>query len=181
MALQIAKTGTRTTQLITTNRMMLCDIPLLIDGNYSSLACVSPTEQELRITKLVQNLGNVKKNEFLLQRNFRQQAKHEEAKMEHRLIEEKVLEEDTEIKRCLERRQTDTHQVKTNLLLQRFLSLLARNDHCARVLFVWVLEKELAERSVQELGPHLKDIRILSTSYYAKLSNAINEKDLDSV
>ena len=41
------------------------------------------------------------RNEFLLQKNFLRQAKHEEAKLEYRLNEEMVRVEDAKIKKCL--------------------------------------------------------------------------------
>jgi hypothetical protein len=156
---------------------MLCQIPILFREEYGALECVSPTEIKSSITKSVQDLGKVKKTEFLLQKNYRQQAKHEEAKSEHCLNEEKLREEDDKIKSCRELRRADACLVQNHPLLQLFLSLLAYEDSCSRVLSVRVLEKELAERSERELGPLLEEIRKLSASFFDQSSKEANNNN----
>jgi hypothetical protein len=158
-------------------RLMLCQIPILFREEYGALECVSPTEIKSSITKSVQDLGKVKKTEFLLQKNYRQQAKHEEAKSEHCLNEEKLREEDDKIKSCRELRRADACLVQNHPLLQLFLSLLAYEDSCSRVLSVRVLEKELAERSERELGPLLEEIRKLSASFFDQSSKEANNNN----
>ena len=79
---------------------MLCQIPILVQEECKALECVSPTVIEASLSQSDQNLGKVKKNEFLLQKNYQQQAKHEEAQSEHRLNEEKFREEDDKIRKC---------------------------------------------------------------------------------
>jgi hypothetical protein len=163
------------------NRWMLCEIPILEAEGYSSLECVSPTEIKSSIAESVTNLGDVKKNEFVLQKNFLQEAKYEEEKMENRLNDAKVRELDGKIKTCRENRRADTQQVENNALLQTFLNLISNQDRCSRVLSIKVLEKELAKRGEKELGPLSETITSLWASYNEKLSsNAVDETDLNS-
>jgi GTPase SAR1 family protein len=162
------------------NRWELHKIPILKEEGYNSLDCVSPEDIDSRIGQSVQNLANVKKNEFLLQKLFLQEAKHVEVKMANRLKEEIVHEEDEKIKLIRERRRSYTRQVESNKLIQLFLSFLDSQDPCSRVLSIRMLEKELANRGEQELGPLLKTVQMLSTSYYDKLLKAVDVKDLES-
>ncbi len=159
------------------NRWELHKIPILEAKGYSPLECVSP---ESRMGNSVQNLANVKKNEFLLQKLFLQEAKHVEVKMENRLKEEIKFGEEEKINAIKIKRRSYTRQVETNKLLQLFLSFLDSQDPCSRVLSIRMLEKELATCGEQELGPLFKKVQTLSTSYYEKLHKAADGKDLES-
>nr|CAH0102501.1 unnamed protein product [Daphnia galeata] len=168
-------------EMIAKSRLMLHEMSLILgDEKYSALECISP-EKVISDMNSFKDFGNEKKTQFLLQRNYLQQAKHEDAKIKHRLKEDKVREVDAEIKKCRKQRRDDIRHVENNSLLQLFLSLLEIENPCSRVMSIRVLEKELAERSERELGPLSEKIRILSTSYNNKLNNAeIDEKYLES-
>jgi hypothetical protein len=97
-------------------RSSLYQIPFMVDVESSALDCVTPTEIESSIFKAAGNLVEVKKHDFLLQKNYCQQAKHEESKMEHRLNEEKLREEDAEIKKCRDLRRVITYDVQKHPL-----------------------------------------------------------------
>ncbi len=100
--------------------------------------------------------------------------------MENRLQEEIVRDQKEKIKVIRERRRKNTRQVANDQLLQLFLSFLDSQDPCSRVLSIRVLEKELANRGKQELGPLLENAQMLSTSYYDKLHKTGDEQDLES-
>jgi hypothetical protein len=160
-------------------RPTLHEIPILKDNGFSALECVSPLEIQSSIAKSVQNLGQMKTKEFVLQKNFRQQAKHEEAKMEHHTTKEK-LREDAKIKNCIDKRRADTYHVQNNSLLQIFLGLLTNKDSCSRVLSLRVLEKELAERGERELVPLSNKVSNLNRSA-EELARENNENALESL
>nr|CAH0113459.1 unnamed protein product [Daphnia galeata] len=160
------------------NRLTLYEIPILKDKRYNSFNCVSPTEHQSTIRELVRNLENIKKNKFLLQKNFLEEAKHEEAKMEHRLNETRVKHEDEEIKKIRAARREKTCQVETNSLLKLFLSFLDDKDPCSRVLTIRMLEKELTERGEQELDQLLINVKKLTNLLNEKLTQQVDEKEL---
>ncbi len=162
------------------NRLGLWNIPLLLVEGYSSLECVSPTKVQQLMGKSVQNLENVKKNEFLLQKLFLQEAKYVEVKMENRLKEEIVRGEEEKIKVIREKRRKNARQVETNKLIQLILSFLDSQGPCTRVLSIRMLEQELANRRELELGPLIKKVQMLSTLYFDKLLKAADKKDLES-
>jgi hypothetical protein len=142
-----------------------------VDVESSALDCVTPTEIESSIFKAAGNLVEVKKHDFLLQKNYRQQAKQEESKMEHRLNEEKLREEDAEIKKCRDLRRVITYDVQKHPLLLLFLYMLSNEDPSSRVLSIRLLEKVLAERSKLELERQLLKVRELYSSYVEKQAN----------
>jgi hypothetical protein len=154
-------------------RLSLYQIPILLDDGFSALECVAPTEIERKIAESAVNFGEIKKNDFLLQKNYQQQAKHEQAKLEQRLNEEKLQEEDAKIKKCKELRRADARDVQKHPLLQLFLNLLADQDSSSRVLSVCVLEKVLVERGKVELEPLLLKVNNLYSSYVEKQSNSL--------
>ncbi len=158
-------------------RPTLHEIPILKDNGFSALECVSPSEIQSSIA--VQNLGQIKMKEFVLQKNFRQQVKHEEARMEHHTTKEK-LREDAKIKNCIDKRRADTYYVQNNSLLQIFLGLLTNKDSCSRVLSLRVLEKELAERGERELVPLSNKVSNLNRSA-EELARENNENALESL
>lgn len=153
-------------------RLSLYQIPILEDDGFSALECVAPTEIERKIAESAANLGEIKKNNFLLQKNYKQQAKHEQAKLEQRLNEEKFQEEEAEIKKCKELCRADARDVQKHPILQLFLHLLADEDSSSRVLSIRVLEKVLAERGKVELEPLLLKVKDMYSSYVEKQSNS---------
>ena len=147
-------------------RLALCDMSVLKDEGYTALDCVAPDAIESSLRKAVPDLlGHVKKNVFLLQKNFIDQAKHEEAKCEQRLDREKVRLEDAAIKKCRETRRTYANLIQDNPLLDLLVKLLAKEDASERVLSIRALEKTLAERSEIELGPQINRIKELYNLY----------------
>ncbi|EFX81552.1 hypothetical protein DAPPUDRAFT_317509 [Daphnia pulex] len=164
-------------------RSSLYQIPFMVDVESSALDCVTPTEIESSIFKAAGNLVEVKKHDFLLQKNYRQQAKHEESKMEHRLNEEKLREEDAEIKKCRDLRRVITYDVQKRPLLLLFLYMLSNEDPSSRVLSIRLLEKVLAERSKLELERQLLKVRELYSSYVEKQANnqSISEDATDQL
>ena len=154
----------------TSERLSLCRIPIL--EGYSSLLPEMFFEMESTIAESIPNLSHVKKNEFLLQKNYREQAKHEEIKCEYRLDKEKVLIEDAAIRRCQEQRRADARNVQDHPLLKLLLKLLTIEDSCSRVLSLRFLEKILGDRNERELHPKQLEIRNLYSSYVEKLKEA---------
>ena len=104
----------------TSERLSLCRIPIL--EGYSSLLPEMFFEMESTIAESIPNLSHVKKNEFLLQKNYREQAKHEEIKCEYRLDKEKVLIEDAAIRRWQEQRRAEARKVQDHPLLKLLLN-----------------------------------------------------------
>ena len=140
----------------TPERLSLCQIPIL--EGYSSLLPEKLFKMESNITESIPNFNNVKKEEFLLQKNYREQAKHEEAKCEYRLDKERVLIENDAIRRCQEQRRVDARQIQFHPLLRTMLDLLKVEDSCSRVLSLRMLEKVLSDRNERELHPKQMEI-----------------------
>ena len=147
----------------TSERLKLSQIPIL--EGFNSLLPEKLLEVESNISESIPNLSHVKKNEFLLQKNYREQAKHEEIKCEYRLDKEKVLIEDAAIRRCQEQRRADARNVQDHPLLKLLLKLLTIEDSCSRVLSLRMLEKILGDRNERELHPKQLEIRNLYSSY----------------
>jgi hypothetical protein len=122
-------------------------------------------------------LAKVKKNEFLLQKDFLLEAKHVEFKMANPLKDEVVRGEEEKIQVIKKKHRSYTRQEETNELLLVFLSFFDSQDPSSRALSIRMLERELATR--RELGPLLKTVKTLSTSYCDKLHNAVDKKDLE--
>nr|CAH0113456.1 unnamed protein product [Daphnia galeata] len=161
------------------NRLTLYEIPILVNKGYYS-DCVSPTQYQSKIGESVRNLENVKKNKFLLQKNFLLEVKHQEAKMEHRLNEVRVRQEEDKIKILRAERRNKTRQVETNSLLKLFLSFLDDKDPCSRVLTIRMLEKELTKCGEQELDQLLNNLKNLTNLLNEKLVKTLSEKELQS-
>ena len=144
----------------TPDRLKLSQIPML--KGFSSLL---PKKLMEVASIFAESIPNAKKSEFLLQKNYREQAKHEETKCEYRLDEEKVLIEDAAIRRCQEQRKADARQIQEHPLLKLMLMILTIKDSCSRVLSLRMLENKLGERNERELHPKQLEIRNLYSSY----------------
>ena len=160
----------------TSERLKLSQIPIL--EGFSSLLPEKLLEVESNISESIPNLSHVKKNEFLLQKNYREQAKHEEIKCEYRLDKEKVLIEDAAIRRCQEQRRADARNVQDHPLLKLLLKLLTIEDSCSRVLSLRMLEKILGDRNERELHPKQLEIRNLYSSYVEQSTRKGDQVDV---
>ena len=148
--------------------LSLFEIPFLDEEGYNSSLSSNTvlTSIDSYIHEKVPCMRIVRETQFLLQKNFREQAKHEEIKCQQRLDKDKIQKEDAAIRICIRKRKDDTKKVKDHPLLQLFLKLLANEDPCIRSLSVRSLEKTLAVRCTQELGQQLEHIHKLYSYLY---------------
>ena len=166
-------------------RLCLHNMSILEDADYTTLRFETSVDVNLALS-VIPKLGDVKKNEFVLQKNFREQAKHEESKCKYKLDEKKVHEENSMINRCREIRRKQAPEVQKHPLLQLLLNLLDGKSSCSRVLSIRLLDKELVQRSEKELGPELIQIRELylkfvNQSTKARKGNDDEKRKLDDV
>jgi hypothetical protein len=101
----------------------------------------------------IQNLGDVKKSKFLLQKDYLKQAKIEEEKVEHGHKLEKVAQLEDKIRKLKPTFRSNTEKVQKHPLINLFLDILNNKDSSSRVLSFSLFEKQLARRGEQELAP----------------------------
>nr|CAH0107871.1 unnamed protein product [Daphnia galeata] len=114
---------------------MLHGIPILIKEDYSPLKCVAPSEMKWDVAlESIQNLGDVKKSKFLLQKDYLEQAKIEEEKVEHGHKLEKVAQLEDKIRKLKATFRSNTEKVQKHPLINLFLDILNNKDSSSRVL-----------------------------------------------
>ena len=157
-------------------RFCLDDMSIMEDAGYTELQFI-PSFDIGPMLKKNQKLEDVKKNEFVLQENCREQAKHEEKKLECQLDEDKMRNEDYTINYFRELSRMQAPKVQEHLLLRLFLKLLADKNSCSRILSIRLLDKELVQRSENELRPVLIKIRQLNSELVKQSANSRNGND----
>ena len=157
-------------------RFCLDDMSILEDAGYTELQLI-PSVDISPMLKKNQKLEDVKKNELVLQKNCREQAKHEEKKLECQLDKDKMRNEDYTINYFRELSRVQAPKVQDHLLLRLLLKLLADGSSCSRILSIRLLDKELVQRSENELRPVLIKIRQLNSELVKQSANSRNGND----
>ena len=157
-------------------RFCLDNMSIMEDAGYTELQLI-PSVDISPMLKKNQKLEDVKKNELVLQKNCREEAKHEEKKLECQLDEEKMRRENDTINYFRELSRMQAPKVQEHLLLRLFLKLLADKNSCSRILSIRLLDKELVQRSENELRPVLIKIRQLNSELVKQSANSRNGND----
>ena len=115
------------------------------------------------------------RNEFVLQRNYKEQGKHEEKKLQYKQDDEKVKvgHEAAMINWFRELSRLQAPQVQKHLLLRLLLNSLGDTSSCSRVLSIRLLDNELVQRSEKELGHELINIRQLLSEFVNQSAKAL--------
>ena len=162
-------------------RTHLHDILMLDEDGYSPLVCSMPFDvKSAIIADSTPNLSKVKKNHFLMQKNYEYQAEHEENLCRQRLEKEKKKEE-ARIRRHYHQRRIHAHQVPLHPLLLLLLDLLTNDDPCVRVLAVRIFDKTLSDRSEQELRPQLQFVKKLYCEYQKQSEKSNGDKQAEEL
>ena len=118
------------------------------------------------------SLAEIRAHQLVLQKNYRQQAKHEELKWFYRLDDVRQGEQNVEISKLVEKRKKEAKNGRGNPLLVLLQNITSTDDPCARVLAVRQLEMTIALQSEQELGAQRERMNFLYKRY-AELSTQL--------
>lgn len=164
------------------HRLSLCEMHSFIPEFMRAVEYSTPFNID-SIVHCKMSLADIRSKQFVLQKNYREQAIHEELKWNYRLDDERKKVENEEINKYITERKKKVEQYKTNppSLVALLRKLLDIDDPCARVLAIRQLERAIAFRSEKELGDLRKWINLLYLKYaeLSTKSRANNNPELE--
>ena len=168
--LAFSETGSAQKSLISPKRLRLFEMeshfPEFMQrtaAGYSS----APWDIEAVVNNNCKSLADVRNKQLVLQKNYRQQAIHEQLKRDHQLDDDRREFEISKINECAAEREKEVEKLKQNplVLLALLQNLLNITDPCSRVLAIRKLERIITLRSEKELEPQLTYIGRLHSTF----------------